>query len=331
LANRTLMLLLGTALALLAAAPAQARLVYVKGAASLSPMVFVANDDGSRPHELGPGHSPAISENGRWVAWVKPGSPDRVVIRRADRRGPARRVGTGTEFGELRFSPDSRLLATVRDKRLRVYRIRKREEIRTARGHMRGFSFSPDSRTLVYGKAKRGDFDAPADLFTAQPDGDGRARITRDRRSLNPLWGPLGIVHDRQRWRRGDAPAYNLFEIQPDGGDFRQITKLTIPSLVSGLIPLELNASGARLLANFVGQDTTVGFRVNTRSGSVKSLDSDFENGFVAADLTDDGRTVLGHTGGPDPGRRHNVVMMPYRGGEQKVLVRRAMSPDWSR
>jgi hypothetical protein len=332
LANRTLMLMLGTALALLAAAPAQARLVYVKGAASLNPTDFVANDDGTNPRELGPGHSPAISENGRWAAWVKLGSPDRVVIQRVDkRRTHARRVGTGSQFGELRFSPNSRLLGTVRDKRLRVYRTRQRKEVRTARGNIRGFSFSPDSETLVYGKARRGDFDAPADLFTAQPDGDGRTRITRDRRSLNPLWGPTGIVHDRQRWRQGDAPAYNLFEIQPDGGDFRRITDLTIPSLVSGLIPLELNANGARLLANFVGQDTTVGFRVNTKSGSVKSLDSDFENGFVAADLTDDGRTVLGHTGGADPGNRHNVVMMPYRGGEQKVLVRRAMSPDWSR
>jgi WD40 repeat protein len=325
------MLLLGTAIALVAAAPAQARLVYVKGAASLSPTIYVAEDDGSKPHELGPGHSPTISENGRWVAWVKPASPDRVVIRRADRRGPARRVGTGSQIGELRFSPNARLLASVRDRRLRVYRIRKREEMRTARGNIRGFSFSPDSKTLVYGKAKRADFDAPSDLFTAQADGDERTRITRDRRSLNPLWGPVGIVHDRQRWRQGDAPAYNLFEIQPDGGDFRQITRLKIPSLVSGLVPLEVNSNGARLLANFVGQDTTVGFRINAQSGSVKSLDSDFENGFVAADLTDDGRMVLGHTGGPDPGRRHNVVMMPYRGGEQKVLVRRAMSPDWSR
>jgi dipeptidyl aminopeptidase/acylaminoacyl peptidase len=329
--KRTLTILLGAAGAMVAAAPAQARLVYVKGAASLNPTVYVADDDGANPHELGPGHSPTISDNGRWVAWVKPASPDRVVIRRADRRFSARRVGTGSQIGELRFSPNSRLLATVRGKSLYVHTIRSRKETRAARGHIRGFSFSPDSKTLVYGRANRGDFGAPADLYTAQRDGDGRERITRDRRSLNPLWSPEGIVHDRQRWRSGDAPAYNLFEVQPDGGDFRRITRLRIPPLVSGLIPLEANTTGSRLLANFVGQNTTVGFRVNPRSGSVKSLDSDFENGFVAADLSDDGTTVLGHTGGPDPFRRHNIVSMPYRGGEQTVLVRRAMSPDWSR
>ncbi len=329
--KRTLTTLLGAALAMVAASPAQARLVYVKGAASLTPTVYVADDDGSNPHELGPGHSPTISDNGRWVAWVKPASPDRVVIRRADRRFSARRVGTGSQIAELRFSPNSQLLASVRGKSLYVHSIRSRKETRAARGHIRGFSFSPDSKTLVYGRANRGDFGAPADLYTAQRDGDARERITRDRRSLNPLWSRQGIVHDRQRWRSGDAPAYNLFEVQPDGGDFRRITRLRIPSLVSGLIPLEANSTGSRLLANFVGQNTTVGFRVNPRSGSVKSLDSDFENGFVAADLSDDGRTVLGHTGGPDPFRRHNIVSMPYRGGEQTVLVRRAMSPDWSR
>jgi WD40-like Beta Propeller Repeat len=331
LAKRKLTILLGSVLALAAAAPANAALVYVKGASTTSPTVYVADDDGTNPHELGPGHSPTISENGRWVAWVKPASPDRVVIRRADRHGPVRRVGTGTTIGPLHFSPNSRLLGTVRDRSLRVYGIRARKETRAARGNIRGFSFSPDSRTLVYGRAGRADFGSPSDLYTAQADGDERERITRDRRSLNPLWTADGIVHDRQRWRSNDAPAYNLFEIQPDGGDFRRITRLKIPPLVSGLVPLEANANGDRLLANFVGQDTMVGFRINPRSGSVKSLDSDFENGFVAADLTDDGRTVLGHTGGANPFRRHNVVMMPYRGGEQKVLVRRAMSPDWSR
>ena len=329
--KRTLTALLGAALAIVAAAPAQARLVYVKGAASLNPTVYVADDDGTNPRELGPGHSPTISDNGRWAAWVKPASPDRVVIRRADRRFSARRVGAAGQIGELRFSPNSRLLASVRGRNLYVHNIRSRKETRAARGHIRGFSFSPDSRTLAYGRANRADFGAPADLYTARPNGDGRERITRDRRSLNPLWSPVGVVHDRQRWRSGDAPAYNLFEVQPDGGDFRRITRLRIPPLVSGLVPLEASSTGSRLLANFVGQNTTVGFRVNPRSGSVKSLDSDFENGFVAADLSDDGRTVLGQTGGPDPGQRHNVVTMPYRGGEQTVLVRRATSPDWSR
>ena len=50
----------------------------------------------------------------------------------------------------------------------------------------------------------------------------------------------------------------------------------------------------------------------------------------MAANLTADGNTVLGHTGGPDPTNRHNVVTMPYGGGKAKVLVRKAYDPDWS-
>ena len=126
MAKRKLTILLGSVLALGAAAPANAALVYVKGAASTSPKVYVADDDGTNRHLLGPGHSPTISDNGRWVAWVKPASPDRVVIRRADRRGPTRRVGTGAIIGDLHFSPNSRLLGSVRDRSLRVYAIRAR-------------------------------------------------------------------------------------------------------------------------------------------------------------------------------------------------------------
>ena len=99
---------------------------------------------------------------------------------------------------------------------------------------------------------------------------------------------------------------------------------------MSGLIPLELSANGKRLLAEFVGQDTSVGFAVNPKTGGVRALSRDSENGFVAANLSKDGNTVLGHTGGPAPDRSNNVVTMPYRGGKATVLVRHAFSPDWS-
>jgi hypothetical protein len=95
-------------------------------------------------------------------------------------------------------------------------------------------------------------------------------------------------------------------------------------------VPVELSADGSRLLAEFVGQDTSVGFAVNPRTGRTRSLSRDAENGFVGFDLTADGRTVLGHTGGPDPTGRHNVATMPWGGGEPEVLVRGAAFPDWS-
>jgi hypothetical protein len=323
--------MLGAALALLVAAPAEATLVYVKHPGELDAHVWVARDDGTQARRIGAGHSPTVSPDGRWVAWIQSGSPDRVMMRLADRSRKARVVDRSAFVGELRFSPDSKSLGLVLSRRLFVYDIREREAVKAASGVIRGFSFSPDSGAVVYGTSGRSDaIDAPSDLYYFTLAERVRRRITRDRKSLNPLWGPTGIIHDRMNARAGDAPSYNLFEIQPDGGSLRRITRLRIPALVSGLVPIELADSGKRLLAGFIGQDTEVGFRVNTETGKAHALDEDFENGFVGYDLTADGRTVLGHTGGPDPGNRHDVVTMPYGGGKAEVLVRRAGFPDWS-
>jgi len=329
--KRTITTLLGAALALLIAAPAEATLVYVKGSGGADPRVWVAQDDGSQAHRIGRGHSPKVSDDGRWVAWVRPGSPDRLMMRLADRRRKARVVARSTLVGEFRFSHDSKSLGMVLGRRLFAYDIRERDEVRVASGNIRGFSFSPDSRSIVFGTSGRnGAFDAPSDLYSVEVADRRRSRITRDRKSLNPLWGADGIYHDRMRARPGDAPSYNLFSIQPDGGSLRRVTSLRIPSGMSGLVPVELSGSGRRMLATFIGHGTSVAFRVNLESGKSKALDSDFENGLLGFDLTTDGRTVLGHTGGPDPGALHDVVTIPYAGGEPRVLVRRAAFPDWN-
>ena len=329
--RRTITMLLGAALALLMTAPAEATLVYVKGAGGLEPRVWVAQDDGAQARKIGAGHTPRVSEDGRWVAWIKPGSTDQLMLRLADRSRKARVVARSSFIGDFKFSPDSKSVGMVLSRRLFVYDIREREEARVASGVIRGFSFSPDSRSVVFGTAGRNDAaDAPSDLYSVSLADRARERITRDRKSLNPLWREQGIVHDRMNAREGDAPTYNLFEIQPDGGSLRRITSLRIPPLLSGLVPVEASANGNRLLAMFVGQDTSVAFRVNPATGKNKSLDTDFENGLVGFDLTADGRTVLGHTGGPDPSAAHNVVTIPYGGGEPRVLVRRASFPDWN-
>ena len=329
MAKRTITAMLGAALALLVAAPAEATLVYVKDAGELETRVWVARDDGSQPRKVGLGHSPRISDDGRWIAWIKPGTPEQLMMRLADRSRKARVVARSSFVGEFRFSPDSKSLGLVLSRRLFVYDIREREEVRVASGVTRGFSFSPDSASVVFGTAGRSDaVDAPSDLYSVRLEDSSRRRITRDRKSLNPLWGPAGIIHDRMRAREDDAPSYNLFEIQPDGGSLRRITRLRIPNLVSGLVPVELSATGSRLLAEFIGQDTGMGFRVNPMTGKSHVLDPERE--FLGFDVTADGSTVLGHTGGPDPTARHNVVTMPYAGGEPEVLVRRASFPDWN-
>jgi Tol biopolymer transport system component len=326
-----LTILLGAVLLLVLAAPAQAKLVYVKDAGSERPRVYVAEDDGTKPRQIGVGSQPTVSADGRWVAWVAEGPLRQVLLRRADRSRKPRKLARSSTVSELRFSPDSTELGMALAGRLAVHDIPTRTTFNAASGIIRGFSFSPDSKSVVYGTSGRNDAaDAQSDLYAIEFDAGPRSRLTRDRKSLNPLWGPGGIIHDRQKVRPGDAPTYNLFEVQPDGGSLRRITALRIPSLLTGLVPVELSADGSRLLAEFTGQDTGVGFAVNPRTGGTRSLGRDMENGFLGFDLSADGRTVLGQTGGPDPTARHDVVTVPWGGGEPTVLVKRAASPDWS-
>ncbi len=314
--NRTITLALGAAIGLVMAAPAHATLSYVKFPGDgKPPRVFVADNDGKHPHRIGKGRNPVVSPDGRWVAWVAPGSPERVLMRLADRSRPPRKIAASSVIGDLHFSPDSKSLGIVLATRLWVYDIHDRVSVKAASGNIHGFSFSPDSKSVAFGTSGRNDaFGAPSDLYSFDIANKHRVRITRDRKSLNPLWGANGIVHDRQKTRENDSPSYNLFEIQPDGGSLRRITSLRAVPLVSGLVPLELSANGKRLLAELEGQDASAGVAVNPSNGKVRLLGKSLENGFVANNLSADGRTVLGHTG-----------------GKPKVLVRKAFDPDWNR
>jgi hypothetical protein len=174
---------------------------------------------------------------------------------------------------------------------------------------------------------------ASSDIYVAPIDRSvERRRITTSGDALNPVWGPTEVVFDRQRRRSGQPPAYNLWATDPAGvSPPRRLTSLTIPPLFSGLVPLELSSGGGRLLAVFTGQDAGVGFTVDARSGRTRALSRDVEGGLVGFDLSADGRTILAHTGGPDPARAHDVVRVPYDGGDPTVLVPDAAFPDWSR
>lgn len=333
---RTLtILLVAAAAALLAAVPAQAAMVYVKGADGDEPTVYVARDDGTQPRRLAAGSFPRISRDGAQVAYQRSAdSDDRVeevrVVRA--RGGRARRVMRSEEIRSLQFSPDSKLLAaTLGGRRIAVVDVATGKQKIVARGFIAGVSVSPDSKSLVYGKATSDDAGAPSDLYVVDTAGLLRPRrITTDKRSLNPLWGPDTIVFDKQETRRGDVPAYNLHRVQPDGTGESRLTRLTIPSGVSGLVPVEFADDGRRLLADFNGPQTSAAFAVGARTGQTRAISKDSKAGFVGYDLSADGRTVLGHTRGIDPRVSHDIATVPYAGGRPKRMIRKAAYPDWS-
>jgi Tol biopolymer transport system component len=334
---RTIAILFAMLAAALWAAPAEAKLVYVKNPASANPIVFVAKDNGKQPRRLGVGRAPTISPNGQWVAFVTVptgGSDTETVVLQKLQAGSQRLVMRSKGIDSLRFSPDSTKLAAVAaGKRVRVYDVVADTLHVAAAGQLRGYSFSPDSKQIVYGRAVDENLQSDSDLYVVPVLGGEPNRITTVKNALNPVWGPREIVFDRFGSRRNDAPAYNLWALDPAAPEqLRQLTDLKIPRLVSGLVPLEVSADAKRMLAVFTGQDVEVGFTVAVASGKTRALSKDFEMGTVGFDLSRDGRTILAHTGGPDPGAAHDVIKMPYgRGGEPKVIVENAAYPDWTR
>ncbi len=323
--------------AALFAAPAEAKLVYVKRADTASPVIYVATNAGKNPRRLGIGRAPTISPNGQWVAFITVRSEgsqtDTVVLQRLE-SGSQRLVMRSEAINSLRFSPDSTKLGAIAGgKRVRMYDIVKDRLHVAVTGNIRGYSFSPDSLNIVYGRAEKASFTSDSDIYAVPALGGDEVRLTENKNAVNPVWGPTEIVFDRFKRRKDDAPAYNLWALKPLTQDpLRRLTDLTIPPLTSGLVPLEMSADGKRMLAAFTGQDVEVGFTVATATGKTRALSRDFETGTVGFDLSADDETILAHTGGPDPSAMHDVVTVPYgSSGKMKVLVEDAAYPDWSR
>jgi hypothetical protein len=116
-----------------------------------------------------------------------------------------------------------------------------------------------------------------------------------------------------------------------DGSGVRRLTKTHVAQLLQGLTPTAWSADGTRLLAEFGGQDTSYAETVNPVTGAHRPVVRPAEDGFVGTDISADGSTILGATGGYEPSTRHDVVAIPYGGGTPTVLARNALEPDWNR
>jgi Tol biopolymer transport system component len=335
LLTRTGLVLVATLIAGgLAAASADARLVYVKKADTAAPVVYMADDDGSSPHRLGVGRAPTVSPDGKWIAWISVADKQGEDLIVQSATGVARRyVMHSVSIDSVRFSPDSaRVAAVLGGRRVRVYDIAGDSILDVFRGAIRGYAFSPDATQLVAGKATGRAIDAASDLYVAPITGGAARRLTTTGDAVNPVWGQTEVVYDRQRRRHGDLPAYNLWAVDAAGVQPpRRLTKLKIPPTISGLVPLELSADGGRLLTIFTGRNAGVGFTLTMATGRTHALSRNLSAGVVGFDISADGTTLLAHTNGLDPARSHNVVTIPYAGGKRTTIVKHASFPDWSR
>jgi dipeptidyl aminopeptidase/acylaminoacyl peptidase len=328
-----------TALLALPAA-AQATLAYVKN--PLHPAVFVANDNGGGAFKVDPGSSPKVSPDGDVVAYAREGSGGkRQLMLAATAGGGSKAVLPNLqESFYVTFSPDSQLVAAIRGpelgkRKLVLIDVNSGTLLRTvASGYFNGVSFSPDGTELAYSVANSEEFPAKSDVFTATVGGGKPVQITKDQRSLDPLWGPNGqIVFVKQLGAKSRkyGPKNELFLMNQFGAQVKRLTHTKVGALLQGLYPTAWSESGNQLLAEFEGQDTSYAVTVNPKTGAQKPLDKVGEQGFVGTGISRDGTTVLGFTGGFEPGPNHRVATVPYGGGKVKTLVKNAYEPAWSR
>jgi dipeptidyl aminopeptidase/acylaminoacyl peptidase len=320
-------------------AAAQATLAYVKN--PFDSTVFVAADDGTNAHRVDSGSTPRVSPDGLSVAYLHEGAGNAQELKLALAvGGPARTLMVGLrESFYLAFCPDSKTIAALRGpelgrRKLVLIDVLSGGRRLVASGYFGGFSFSPDGTELVYSRSGSEKFPPRSDVFRVPIAGGKPVRLTGDHRSLDPLWGPddqIVFVKMVGAEQRRYGPKNELFLMNPNGKGLKRLTHTKVDPLLLGLFPTEWSADGKRLLAEFQGQDTSYAVVVNPKTGAQRPLHEAGEQGFVGTALSADGTTVLGFTGGFEPGPNHDVATVPYGGGKLTTLVKSGFEPDWSR
>jgi Tol biopolymer transport system component len=328
-----------TALLALPAA-AQATLVFTK--TPLNPSVYAANDDGSGIHKIGKGTQPDVSPDGMLVAYFHegPGHAAELLVAPSAGGKPRQLLPAWREAFVFAWSADSTTVAAITGpeigkKRLVTIEVASGKQTTIAKGYFGGVSFDPDGGQLAYSKAGSENYPPKSDVYVADLATGKSVALTKDHRSLTPLWGPNETIVfnkflDAKKRRYG--PKLDLFLINESGKQVKRLTHTKVDQLLSGLSPTNWSESGMQLLAEFGGQDTNYAVTVDPKTGVERALTPEREIGFVGAALSKDGSTVLGSVGefeGNVAGRK--VQTIPYAGGKPKTLVANASEPDWSR
>jgi hypothetical protein len=314
---------------------------YVTGGPGAAPQVRLAGSSGAHARWLGSGTNPLLAPSGQLVAVSSAASTGRALFLYGVGGGATRQffsLADATAVAQS-WSPDSRYLAVVLNSTdpnssaasgLAVIDTRTLAVRTVAHGPIYGASFARDGTDrLAYSSAASLALAARVNVHTVGPDGSGRKQLTRDGRSLNPVWGPDGLAFDRERLRTGAAPVYQVWLTSTDGKHQTRLTHLTVPPLQSGLVPLAFSDDGNRLLAEYEGQDTSEAWLISIASHRARRLEIAGQT-VTGAAISHAGNTVLVDRGGflttPDHG---SVISLSLMNGHSRVLAH-GSEPSWN-
>jgi hypothetical protein len=316
-------------------------IAYTKIADPKPAVIWTARPDGTGQRRLVRGLGPAVSPDGRWIAfhrcghvhcdlWVipAPGGAPRLLARRADR--------------PVWSSTSDRIVAArtqeVGDTALLSLDPHTGRELELARGFVTAWSVSPVGDEVVYARDATVNLDGPAwddaNLYVVGIDGGEPRQLTRDGHSGYPVWGPEAIAFARLIPYRGWG-RHEIWRIEPDGTGRRTVTgrlpKRLLGSGITGLVPVAWSEDGDSLLAELTNEFGGPPYAVDPETGAIRQL-GDFGYYATPAGLSRDGRFVLVVEGGlPETGVRLGLVMVPYEGGRAKLIATRVGSATWNR
>lgn len=315
------------------------RIAFVKSSAR-SVSVWIANGNGADPHKLGAGALALISPNGRYVAATnETAKRNGLIVYRASGGKLIGLPPLPALVTPLAFSPDSTLLAVsvpstqsgsgAGNAKLDVIDLATGTVAASVAGLIDGASFAPTGHSVAFGMTKSLKLGAKEDLYSLTI-GDSSAtirRLTTNGDSLDPVWGSRGIVFTEARSRGvSKAPAYHLAVLR--GGKITSIASPKPGPLVSGLTPVAISANGRHLVAEFVGEDTSIAYAVDLAHNRYRLLGASLQ-GFG---ISRDGSQVLVSYGGFEgPSTHATIATVPFGGGHPHALITGGDEPSWNR
>lgn len=275
--------------------------------------VWIARPDGSRPRKLAAGVEPSVSPDGRYIAF---GHGPQVLLESVDGAGPVVLYtlrGLGPELSAPPvWAPDSEHVAFETEQGLRDVDVPTREV--SVLPMAEDFSFSPDSRRIVY--EDRGD------LYVIPATGGRPRQLTRDREDYDPLWGKPGIAFTRFRSRDHTA---DLWLTNASGTRMRQLTHTGL-----GVSPAFFSADGTKLLAAIPPSHNGQLWAIDVRTGNARAL-TPFVGDLYPQGLSRDGKTALASVGcGGTPAPYGYLETIPFAGGRPHVIVRGPCRASWN-
>lgn len=314
---------------------------YLRYTATSPSTIWIASPSGGTQRRLGPGGQPLISPaGGHYVAASSNSSKGPALLIYPTEGGAPRSFFSSGQVTAtpVAWSPSGRYLAvallgtsvsSTRGSGLAVIDTKDWTTTIVAKGIIYGASFNPrGTQELVYASASSQLLDKPTNLRTVSVDGGVATLLTHDGRSLNPVWGVNGIIFDRERLRGiSRAPAYQVWLLGE--GHLTQLTSLKIASLVDGLVPLAVSANGNRIVAEFVGEDTSNAWQIQISPRKVSPVTVGKQS-IQAAGISSDGTRLLVDVGDFEQSSSDGSVETLGFGGGGVVKVAQGADASWN-